>query len=719
MKQVTQNIRTGALSIRDLPDPIARPGQVLIASAASVISAGTEKMVMDLASKSLVGKARERPDQVRRVIQKLRQDGVMDTIRQVRTKLDEPMTMGYSSAGVVVGCGEGVEAYQVGDRVASNGPHAGVVSVPVNLCARVPDNVEFEDAAYAVLGSIAMQGVRLSRAELGSQVFVIGLGLVGQLTVMLLRAAGCRVIGTDPDAKRCELAEKLGAAQARSGLGAEQVLDRTRQAGADAVIITASTPSNGPIETAAEAVRKRGRVVLVGIVGLDLPRRPFYFKEAEFVVSCSYGAGRYDYQYEEAGVDYPLAYTRWTEQRNIQAVLDLMGAGSLPVGELTTHRYDIADAQEAYALIREKSEPHLGIVLRFPDDQSSQPVRRLDLRSSGKTADKVSLGCVGAGNFAKMTLLPAIQKSGLYQPRVLCSAGGLSAADSGQKFGFEAVATDEQEVFTDTNIDSVFVLTRHNQHASQVVQAIKAGKHVFVEKPLALTVKQIEQIEQALVEAGDAAPLVMVGFNRRFSEAARHVREHFAGVQQPLTLMYRFNAGAIPADSWVQDPTEGGGRIIGEACHAIDLATFLLDSEPVQVYAQSIGGPTVLPITDDQSFITIQHANGSISSIGYLAGGDRAMPKERIEVLGGGRMAVIDDFRAVDLAVSGRVTKHKTQGKGHAEEIAAFARAILDRGTAPIAWSQMCSVSLASILAVRSLREGVALRLDRPAAAAG
>ncbi|MBS3822176.1 MAG: bi-domain-containing oxidoreductase, partial [Phycisphaerae bacterium] len=649
--------------------------------------------------------------QVRRVVQKLRQDGLFETLRQVRTKLDEPMKMGYSSAGMVIGCGQGVNQYQIGDRVASNGPHAGVVSVPVNLCARVPDNVAFDDAAYAVIASIAMQGVRLSRADLGATVFVIGLGLVGQLTMMLLKAAGCRVVGTDPDSSKCELARQLGAIDARPNVGAGDVLDHTHGHGADAVIITASTESNVPIETAADAVRKRGRVVLVGVVRLDLPRRPFYFKEAEFVVSCSYGAGRYDYQYEEQGIDYPVGYARWTEQRNIQAALDLMGRDQLPVSKLTTHRFAIEQADRAYAVIHENAEPYLGIVLQYPDVESHEPRRRIELRGGGKPAGRIGLGCLGAGNFARMTLLPAVQSANQYHLRVICSAGGLSAGSSGEKLGFDAVATDEQQVFADDHVDAVFALTRHDQHARQVIEAIRAGKHVFVEKPLALTIDEVAKVEDSLASAGEAAPMLMVGFNRRFSPAAQLVRKHFVRVNQPLTVTFRFNAGDIPADTWIQNEREGGGRIIGEACHAIDLATYLVGSVPVRVYADCIGGPDAPDITDDQAFITLHHANGSVSSVGYLAGGDRGMPKERVEVLGGGRMAVIDDFRAVQLASDGQVKTHKATGKGHAEEVAAFADAIRTGGRAPIAWEELKAVSLASILAVRSMREGVPLPL--------
>ncbi|MCP4660381.1 MAG: Gfo/Idh/MocA family oxidoreductase [bacterium] len=728
MKQLIQNLGTGKPAVATVPDPLTRPGRVTIANAASVISAGTEKMVMDLAGKSLLGKARERPDQVRRVLAKIRHEGLVSTLRAVLRKLDEPMTMGYASAGVVVACGAGVRSFKPGDRVASNGPHAGVVAVPEHLCARVPEEVRWEHAAFTVLGAIAMQGVRLSRVTLGETALVIGLGLVGQLTVSLLRAAGCRVVGTDPNEGRCELALGMGAEVARPGLGAGDVEALTRGLGADAVLIAAATKSNAPIELAAGAVRRKGRVVLVGVVGLELDRRAFYFKEAEFVVSCSYGPGRYDPEYEERGHDYPAAHVRWTEQRNMQSVLELMAAGRFDVGPLITHRFPIAQAESAYALIEKGREPYLGIVLEYPDVETAPSSRRVELRSSQRSsqaAGRVGIGVVGAGNFARMVLLPEIRKQADLHPVVLCSAGGLSALHGGEKLGFDAVTTDEAEVFADPAVDAVVVLTRHDQHARQVIEAIGAGKHVFVEKPLCLTIEELEAIDAALAEdrpdvppegdkwdvppEGDKwdVPLVMVGFNRRFSPAAAQVKDFFRDVAAPLTISIRFNAGPLPAEHWTQDEAVGGGRVIGEACHAIDLATYLAGAPPIRVFAEAIGGPQAPEITDDQCFITLRHRDGSVASVAYLAGGDPAFPKERVEVVGGGRVAVIDDFRRVTLVAGGRTTTRKgSRDKGHGAEMEALARALTGGGPAPIAWEELRAVSLTAILAVRSLREG-------------
>ena len=708
MKQVLQNIKDGNLSVADCPAPVAQAGRVVIANSASLISAGTEKMVMDLAGKSLLGKARERPDHVRRVLEKVRNEGLMNTVRAVREKMDEPMTMGYSSAGVVLACGAGVEHYKPGDRVASNGGHAEIVSVPSNLCAAVPDAVKLDHAAFAVLGSIALQGVRLAKIELGETVFVIGLGLVGQLTVSLLHAAGCRVIGADLDPAKCELALKMGAATAKPGLSATQIEEMTNGAGADAVVITASTKSNGPIELAAGSVRKRGRVVLVGVVGLELDRRPFFFKEAEFVVSCSYGPGRYDPAYEDRGIDYPLPYVRWTEQRNISAVLQMMGSGRLDVEPLISHRFKIEEAETAYEMIRNGTEPFLGVVLNYDAKASPESGQTIELRSKANKTVAARVGVLGAGNFARMVLIPQIVANSSFLPSILCSAGGVSAAHSGQKHGFEKATTDENVVLESDNIDVVFSITQHNLHASHVVKAINSGKHVFVEKPLCMTNAELAEIDAAVAAKADQLPVIMVGFNRRFAPLAEKMKAVFAETDAPLTTSFRFNAGSIPADHWTQVDEVGGGRIIGEACHAIDFVTWLTGSLPVRVYAESIGGSAAPDITDDQSFITIRHANGSVSNIAYLAGGDKACPKERIEVFGGGRTAILDDFRELTSFSRGKKTVEKgRQDKGHAAEINAFADAVTGKSQPSISWADLRATTVTAMLAVQSLREGV------------
>lgn len=731
MKQVLQNIRDGQLTVTDVPAPVARPGHVVIASEASLISAGTEKMVMDLAGRSLLGKARERPDHVRRVLEKVRNEGLLNTVRAVREKLDAPMTMGYSSAGVVLACGSGVQHYKPGDRVASNGCHAEVVCVPVNLCAAVPDGVPSEHAAFAVLGAIALQGIRLSRVELGACVFVIGLGLVGQLAVSLLSASGCRVIGTDPDAARCELARRMGAEVAEPGLRAGRIAELTGGLGADAVVITASTKSREPVQLAADAVRQRGRVVLVGVVGLELDRRPFYFKEAEFVVSCSYGPGRYDPDYEERGHDYPAGYVRWTEQRNIAAVLQMMALGKLNVEPLISHRFPIDRADEAYAMIRSNSAPFLGVLLQFDPARQQTPQRSIRLRpqntqtggpagagGASRADRRFGVGVLGAGNFARMVLIPQILKCDRFTPIALCSAGGVHAAHSGRRHGFERATSDESDVLDADDIDVVFSVTQHDLHAAHVRKAVERRRHIFVEKPLCLTVEELAAIERALSEAGDDAPLVMVGFNRRFAPLARRLKAAVTRSQAPLTVSFRFNAGAIPADHWTQRDDIGGGRIVGEACHAIDFVTWLTGSLPERIFAESVGGPRAPEITDDQAFLTIRHANGSVSSIAYLAGGDKSCPKERIEVMGGGVTAILDDFRELTVYQGGRrQVSRGRQDKGHHDEVQQFASAVAGECGPPISWEELRATTLASILAVQSLREGMpfAIAAESPA----
>ena len=714
MKQVVQNVRGGGLKVEDVPDPTVRPGYVLISNLASVVSAGTERMVIDLARKSLVGKALQRPDHVRRILTKLKQEGLSSTIRQVRSKLDEPMSLGYSSCGTVLACGDGVSSFKPGDYVASNGPHAGVVCVPKNLCALVPAKVPPEMAAFGVLGAIALNGVRLAELRLGELAFVVGLGLIGQFAVALLKAQGCRVFATDPDTRRCDLALEMGAESARPDLTAAEIASLTSGLGADAVLITASTDSNGPISLAAESVRKKGRVVAVGVVGLDLPRRPFYFKEAEFVVSCSYGPGRYDPSYEERGLDYPAPFVRWTEQRNIEAVLGLMAAGALDISPLITHRFSIEDAQSAYQLIEKNSEPYLGVVLEYPNSKGA-PLRRLELQPLARTnGANIAIGCLGAGNFARLVMLPLLRNMPNLRPKVICSARGVSALYSAKRLGFAAATSDAEEVFGDPDVKVVFIFTRHNLHASQVVKALQSGKHVFVEKPLALTIEELSSIETVLGEAGESGPLLMVGFNRRFSPSARKVKDFFSGVVSPLTISIRFNAGEIPPDHWLHDPVVGGGRIIGEACHGIDLATYLAGAPPVRVLAASISGDTAPEITEDQCFITLWHANGSISSVAYLAGGDKVYPKERVEVLGGSRLAVIEDFRDVVTAIGGRVKRSRGwhQDKGHRAELEEFTRVATEGGEPPIPWKDLRAVTLASILARRSIAEGAACDLS-------
>lgn len=699
MKQVVQDVKSGKIGVREVPAPLVRPGHVVIRNRFSLLSPGTERTLLEFAKKSFLGKARARPDHVKRVLEKVRTEGLFATLDQVRAKLDEPMAVGYSSAGVVLAVGDGVTSLRPGDLAASNGPHAEIVCVPKHLCAKVPSGVAPDRAAFAVLGAIALHGVRLARVGLGDAVFVVGLGLVGQLSVALLRAAGCRVLATDPDARRCDLAVVMGAIEASPGLDAKALVERTEGRGADAVVVCASTASDGPVELAAEAVRKKGRVVLVGAVGMTLPRRPLYFKEAEVVVSCSYGPGRYDPDYEDHGHDYPAAYVRWTEGRNLDAVLGLMADGRLDPGALVSQRFPIERGEEAYRAIESGvSGGTMGVLLEYPMEERRAVPTRDSSAATTQASGRIGLGVIGAGSFARGVLLPAALASRGFTPLAIASARGLSAAHTAQSLGFARAASGIDEVLADPAVEVVFVLTRHSLHAAAVVAALEAGKHVFVEKPLALTVDELEAIEAALLRRPDR--IIAVGYNRRHAPLAIAARAHFADVASPLTVSVRFNAGALPPDHWALAEGEGG-RIIGEACHGIDLATFLTGSPPVRVFADAIAG------ADDECFMTLHHGNGAVSSIAYLAGGDRGLEKERIEILGGGRAAVIDDFRSLSRSAGGKLDKSRraAQDKGHKAEMVALV-ASLRAGRWPIAWEDLRAVSLASILAVRSLREG-------------
>jgi predicted dehydrogenase len=708
--QVVQNIRTGATTVEKLPVPLAPDGGLLVATAASLVSAGTERYVVELAKKGLLAKARERPDHVRRVLQKLRQEGLVAVATQVRAKLDEPMPLGYSSAGIVLECGRGVQEYKPGDRVATAGPHAEVVSIGKNLCARVPDDVSLEHASYAAVGAIALEGVRLARVSLGERVLVIGLGLIGQMAVALLKAQGCLVFGTDVDPKKLELARAFGADVVMPGAPREAVMGFSDSHGVDAVVITAATESNEPIEFAADVARQRGRIVLVGVVGLKVPRAPFFAKELEFTVSCSLGPGRTDPMYEERGIDYPIGFARWTAQRNMRAVLEIIAAGKLPVDKLTTHRYPIERAPDAYALITARKEPHLGIVLKYPETHE-RPQRKLTLsaRPSGQTS--LGVGVIGAGNFVRLVLMPQLARTPHVALRGLCTAKGMNAVTTGDKYGFAYAATDVEEVLHDRETSAVVIGTRHDLHADLVVRALRAGKHVFVEKPLCIRAEELDSIERCVRELGKSSPLLMVGFNRRFAPATAKLRGHFAGVQ-PLSVSYRFASGAIPKDAWPQDEDVGGGRIVGEACHAIDTCAAIVGSPPVRVFAESVAQGGGLQTTDDRVFISMRHANGSISCVSYQAGGDRAGPVERLEVFGGGRTATVEEWDHIELWRDNQVERMRGKDKGHAGELVAFVEACRRGGEWPIPWEHLYGVTWASLMAVLSLREGLPMARD-------
>jgi predicted dehydrogenase len=706
MLQVVQQVGSGETLVVEGPDATAGPGQVLVATGASLISAGTERHVVDLTRRSLVGKARERPQDVRRVLEKVRQEGLASTLQQVRAKLQDTVALGYSAAGVVLEVGAGVHALKPGDRVAAAAPHASLLTIGHTLCARIPDGVDDQRASYAGVGAVAVQGVRLAKVGLGDRVLVIGLGLIGQLSVALLRAQGCLVVGCDPDQQRANLALELGARRT-SHCAFEEVVRTFAPAGVDAVIITAATASNAPIELAAEVARPKGRIVLVGVAGLSIPRAPFFAKELEFTVSSSLGAGRGDPSYEEKGRDYPIGYARWTVQRNMESVLEAIAAG-LPVELLTTHRFAVTRAADAYdTIVRDRTA--LGVLLEYP----SQPVSRraridLSVRAPENGAG-LGISVIGGGNFARLMLLPALRRLEGITLRGICTHAGLSARTIGDRHAFSFATTDIEEISRDVDTDAVIVATRHDLHASQVQLLLRAGKHVFVEKPLCLTLEELDDLDRLVAQFGTSCPVLAVGTNRRFARAIGTLRTHMTGIA-PLMISYRFATAALPQTAWPHDPDIGGGRLIGEACHAIDTCCAIADSEVAKVFAESVAAAD--QATDDHVVIVLRHDNGSVSTVCYDAGGDRSGPAERIEVFGGGRTAVIDEWKHVLLWDHGRRTVARSGGdKGYAALLRAFVDACRD-GRWPASWDRLYASAWATLAAARSLRDGVPVSRD-------
>lgn len=720
MKQVLQDFKSGKLTVSDVPPPVIQPGRVLVRAAASLISAGTERMTVDMGRKSLLGKARERPDLVKQVIQKAKNEGLINTFNAVRSKLGSWAALGYSASGIVAGVGDDVTEFKVGMRVACAGAgyasHAEALSVPKNLCVRLPDEVSFEEGAFGTLGAIALQGVRLAEPTLGEAVVVIGLGLLGQITVQLLKANGCRVFGIDLDPQKVELARELGTdAGAVSGDSVKRaVMGWTRGRGADAVLITAATSSNQPIELAGELSRLKGRVVAVGLVGMDVPRNLYYHHELTLKVSMSYGPGRYDPEYEERGHDYPFAYVRWTEGRNIEAFLDLVAAGRVNVRSLVTHRFPIEEGESAYQLISgETKEPYLGILLQYDTERELE--RRIGTTTARAKAGSVGpqpnvrLGLIGAGGYATGMLLPNF-KAVDAQFRAIATASGVTARNVGEKYGFAYCVSGADEVINDPEVNLVVIATRHDLHAELAERALRKGRHVFVEKPLALS---DEELERVLDAARSAEGRLMVGFNRRFSPMARAAHQFFAGRQTPLSINYRVNSGRIPRSHWIQDPRQGGGRIVGEGCHFVDLMQYLTGALTTRVYAESIASRNEEVVDEDSVFITLRFADGSNGSIAYLAEGDKVMPKERIEIFCEGKSFIIDDFRSATSYRNGREeqTRLRNQDKGQPEEVRTVCQVVLEGRDAPISLDDLAATTRATFRILESLRTGQAVNV--------
>ena len=738
MKQLLQSYRTGKTWLADVPVPRCAPGGVLVRNRYSLISAGTERMLTELANKNLLSKARARPDLVQQTIAKARSEGIKPTVEKVFAKLDEPIALGYSAAGEVVEAGIDAGGLRPGDRVATAGggysSHAEFNFVPRNLCVRVPDDVSYADAAFTTLGAIALQGVRQANPLLGERIVVVGLGMLGLLTVQILKANGCAVLGADPKEARVRLAEKLGADAVATTDVAEACRAFTGRRGADAVIIAAATSENGPIETAADVSRRKGRVVAVGAVGLKVPRNAFYKKELELRLSMSYGPGRYDPSYEEGGTDYPFPYVRFTEQRNLESFLYLVQQGKATPGALVTHTLPFENALEGYALLSESGADRpdasdlgpLGILLEYRKDAdvaasvrlAGQEVNRRTGRASraprspATATSRIGIGFIGAGNFARSVLLPRLSRMSDVTLTGVCTATGRSARQAGERFGFAVAATDPRAVLDDPETHAVFVATRHDSHASLAAAALRAGKHVFVEKPLCIREAEVEEVASALEDARAAGhrPCLMVGFNRRFSPQAQALRAGFAERRTPLAVSYRINAGAVPPDHWVHDPVVGGGRLVGEGCHFVDFCGALTGTNPVAVTAAALSEDRPGSALPDSVAITVEYADGSLAAIQYLAGGHREMRKERCEVFAGGRSAVIDDFRSTTFFGGGRGLRSK-QDKGFDGELRAFLDACRHGSAWPIPWEEIVAAHLVCFGAIRSLGTGQRVRL--------
>lgn len=693
MKQILQNLKNGATELIDKPCPQTGRHQLFIKTSASLVSAGTERMLIDFGKGNYLQKARQQPDKVRMVIDKIKTDGLMPTVDSVFAKLDTPLPLGYCNVGRVAEIGSALTTdFQVGDRVVSNGHHAEAVFISPNLCARIPETVTDEAATFTVVGAIALQGIRLAQPTLGEYFVVTGLGLIGLLAVQIFVANGCQVLGIDFDSSKCALARTFGAQTVDLSKGEDPVVASVRFShgrGVDGVLITASTKSSEPVLQAADMCRKRGRIVLVGVTGLELSRTIFYEKELSFQVSCSYGPGRYDPVYEDKAQDYPFAYVRWTEQRNFEAILDLMAAGKIDVAPLITHRFPLSEAEKAYQMIAGNTEPYIGIVLTYEPDQVDLSKTVTLGSEEPATAGSPMIGMIGAGGYAGGVLLPAMKKAGDARFRSIASTSGVSGTHLGRKFDFVSSTTDMETIFADPDINTVVITTRHNSHAALVGKGLQAGKHVFVEKPLCLTLEELAQIEALAAE--HPRQLLMVGFNRRFSPLVMALREALAVLPEPKAMVMTVNAGAIPMDHWTQDLKVGGGRMIGEACHFIDLLRHVAGRPIVSYDVMGMTSPA-----KDSFSVNLSFDDGSIGTVHYLANGTKSFPKERLEVFCGGRILHLDNFRSLRGHGFGKGFKNIRlwrQDKGQMEQMKAFFRAISQGGMAPISREEIFEVS--------------------------
>ena len=701
MNQITQNLNDGKTSLAEVPVPLCNSRSVLIQTTHTLVSLGTEKMLVDFGKGSFLQKAKQQPDKVKEVIAKVKTDGLAPTIAAVKNKLEQPIPLGYCNVGTVIQVGRDVTEFKVGERVASNGPHAEYVSVPKNLVAKIPDGVSDEQAAFTVIGSIGLQGIRLVNPTLGETVVVVGLGLIGLITAQLLKANGCNVIGFDFDQSKVDLANSYGIDAVNPGKGVKQVeyvLEKTNQVGSDAVIITASNPSNEIISQSAQMSRKRGRIVLVGVIGLDIKRSDFYEKELSFQVSCSYGPGRYDSSYEEGGNDYPLPYVRWTEKRNFEAVLNALSNGTLDVDSLITERVPFENYSEIYDNIG-KGNSIASILVYDTEKKSANPrnVRITEMKSYA--AGKPVLGVIGAGNFTGSTILPKLKAAGA-QIKSIASSKGLSGSIQAKKHSIENSTTDYGGILADSEINTVLVTTQHGSHAMFVSEALESDKHVFVEKPLSTTWEGLEKVEKALEKSKG---WVTVGFNRRFAPLALELKKRLSPA--PMNIIATMNAGFIPPEVWVHDLKAGGGRIIGEACHFIDLCIYLTGSKVVEVCMNAMG-PDAQANTDNAS-ILLKYENGSNAVINYFSNGSKTYSKERIEVHQQNSTLVLDNWRKLTgFGVRGFSSKRSKQDKGHFNQFKLLLEAVEKASGPTIPWEEVLNTSKASLAAVDSLIQG-------------
>lgn len=706
MKQIIQSFKTGETILEELPSPMVSKGTLLIRTTHSLVSLGTERMLVEFGKANIIQKARQQPDKVKMVFDKIKADGLLPTLETVFNKLEQPLPLGYCNVGVVEEIGEGVSGFQVGDRVVSNGPHAEIVCVPKNLVAKIPNEVSSEEAVFTVIGSIGLQGIRLCNPTFGETIVVTGLGLIGLLTAQMLVANGCRVIGIDVDEAKCNLAKSFGIISInpiQSGDPVQTVMQLTDNIGADGVIITASSKSNDIISQAAKMSRKRGRIILVGVIGLDLSRADFYEKELSFQVSCSYGPGRYDEDYEQKGIDYPLPFVRWTEKRNFESILFSLQTGKLKVKDLITERVPLEEFDKVYGDIGQSKS--IASILVYPERKhsSSSPHNRvLNLSQPKYEGKNAILGIIGAGNFTKMTMLPAM-KGVNARIKYIASSGGLTGTQLAKKHGIENSATDNSAIFEDAEVDTVLITTRHNSHAKLVIEGLKKGKHVFVEKPLAITPQELDEVKAAFDNQRNAS--LMVGFNRRFSPHIQAIKNALGNSGTPIQLIATMNAGFIPSNVWVHDLKVGGGRIIGEACHYLDLAVFLTGSLIKEVCMNSMG---INPQDNtDNASILIKHQNGSSSVINYFSNGSKAYSKERLEVYWNEKTVIMDNFRTTKGFGIKNFKDVKTKlDKGHKKQFANYLDFIKNGGNTPIPSDEIFNVSKAALAAVNSLKSG-------------